>query len=480
MPARWPAAALLLAAILALGGQTAVVARTGFLMGDFRAFYCAARVAAAGENPYRAQPLRTCEIAVGPMRFFEANPGITIPAPLPGYVVGTLVPLAALPFTAAAVLWALLSILACGAAIVALARVARLSWPSALALFALSLCAISLPFGEVVPVALAGICGAAYFAMEGRWTPAALCAAAAMIEPHIGLPVCIALAVWAPAARVPLALSFGFLAAVSIAVLGPATNIEYFTGVLPAHALSEVGRDSQYSLTAVLYSLGAPQNVAVRAGALWYVAMLVIGAYAGGLLAKKNANGAFIVCVPPAFAVFGGTFIHATQIAAAIPAAALLLASYAKKEQQRLALTALLGLALPWGWAFSPALIVAPAFPGFFTWQYWNKDLRAGLIAAVASALLWLSFLELGTLPHAAHLGLLSHSLHPAPPAIDARLAEATWSSFSQRSSANGLTSWLMRIPTWAALGLLLVLLTRECGILRFSGIGLEPMPEKQ
>ena len=33
------------ATLLALGGQTAVVARTGFLAGDFRAFYCAANVA---------------------------------------------------------------------------------------------------------------------------------------------------------------------------------------------------------------------------------------------------------------------------------------------------------------------------------------------------------------------------------------------------------------------------------------------------
>jgi len=77
-------AAILLASLAALAAQTAVVTRTGFLMGDFRAFYCAARVTAQGENPYLAQPLRTCEIGVGRNLFFRKNPGVTIPAPLQG------------------------------------------------------------------------------------------------------------------------------------------------------------------------------------------------------------------------------------------------------------------------------------------------------------------------------------------------------------------------------------------------------------
>ena len=43
-------AAILLASLAALAAQTAVVTRTGFLMGDFRAFYCAARVTSAGRK----------------------------------------------------------------------------------------------------------------------------------------------------------------------------------------------------------------------------------------------------------------------------------------------------------------------------------------------------------------------------------------------------------------------------------------------
>jgi hypothetical protein len=71
----WIAAGIVMATLLALGAQTSIVARTGFLLGDFRAFYCAARVASQGANPYRTEPLRTCEQAVFDHRnaFFVAD-----------------------------------------------------------------------------------------------------------------------------------------------------------------------------------------------------------------------------------------------------------------------------------------------------------------------------------------------------------------------------------------------------------------------
>jgi hypothetical protein len=253
------------------------------------------------------------------------------------------------------------------------------------------------------------------------------------------------------------------LGAIALAVLGPGTNLEYFTSVLPAHALSEIARDTQYSLTAVFYSLGASQTLALRAGGLWYVAMLALGTLLAGLLVKKTGNKAFLACVPPAFAVFGGTFIHITQITAALPAAVLLV-TFAKKEHRTLAVVALLALSVPWAWVVSPAMIVAPLFPiAYLAWCYWGDSLLVVLLAAIAAAVLTLGLGELAAVaPHAI--------AHRMPPVIDVRLAEASWSAFTQKSSTNGIAAWILRVPTWAGIALLLSLLMREASPLRLRG----------
>ena len=454
---RWVGAALVVAALTALGIQSSVVARAGFIMGDFRAFYCAARGASHGANPYNAQPLHDCEAAVGAARFFAKNPGVTIPAPLPGYVIGALVPLSLLPFRVAAAVWLLLLLLAWIAAVVALSRVAGVAWEVAFAALSLSLGAISLPFGEVVPFSVAFICMAAAFAHEARWRAAALCAAGAMVEPHLGLPAAAALAVWAPRSRVTLVVMFAALAGLSLLVLGRAVNVEYFASVLPSHALSEATRDTQYSLTAVLAALGVPAAMAVKTGALWYLALLAVGVLVGGRLAQRSGNAAFIPCVPPAFAVFGGTFIHITQIAAALPAVVLLI-PYCRREHAAFAVIALLVLAVPWGWAVSPALIIAPLVPvAYLAWRYWASQLSAVLLAGIAAALLVIGLERLYTLT-GPRIGVVA-----AVPVIDGRLAEASWSEYSRTTSNASIAAWAVRIPTWSGLLVLLTLLTTSC-----------------
>jgi hypothetical protein len=112
-------------------------------------------------------------------------------------------------------------------------------------------------------------------------------------------------------------------------------------------------------------------------------------------------------------------------------------------------------LAVPWGWAVSPALMVAPIVPvAYLAWRYWSGNLTAILLAAVAAAVL---VLGLSTLAQVA----VSHVAHLSAPPIDSRLAEATWSSFTQRSSTNGIAAWVMRIPTWTGLALLLFMSVR-------------------
>ncbi|HEX3672361.1 MAG TPA: hypothetical protein VHT92_11720, partial [Candidatus Cybelea sp.] len=456
MGRRWISAGVLLAALIALALQVGVVTRTGFLMGDFRAFYCAARVTSEGANPYRVEPLRSCETSLGMTQFFKNNPGIVIPAPLPGYSLAALVPLALLPFAIAAAIWSALLAVACVVCVLTLARFANLTRETALAILSIALVALSLPFGEVVPLALGCIALAGYFAWLGHARAAALAGAGAMIEPHLGLPVCIALAVWLPATRWTLAIAFVGLGALALVALGPAVNLEYFGSVLPAHALSEATRDTQYSLTAVLAALGVSPEAAVRGGTLWYAAMVVAGTIVAGRLAKQMKNAAFLACVPPAFAVFGGTFIHVTQIAAALPAAALLV-SYSAQRYRVLAIVALLALAVPWYWVMSPALIVAPLVPvAYLAWRY-TREGRFALVAGVGAAALLLGLVELvGMTPHVA--------AHTLPPAIDPRLAEASWSRFTVKGSTNVLAGWMLRLPTWIALSTLLVLLARAAG----------------
>jgi hypothetical protein len=455
MRSRLMGAAVILAALAALTLQTGVMVRTGFLMGDFRAFYCAAKVASHGANPYHTEPLRSCELTSGAMPFFKKNPSVTIPAPLPGYVVAAMIPLSMMPFGIAAAFWGLVLFFACVACTVAVARFAAVSWEIPLAVLGISLATLSLPFGEVVPVAVACACGAGYFAWKGRHRTAAVIASGAMIEPHLGLPVCASLALWRPATRLPLAGAFGAFALLSLAVLGPATNFEYFTSVLPAHALSEMTRDTQYSFTALLAAAGLPQSAAIRGGTLWYVLMLVAGALVAGMLARRTRNDAFLTCVPLAFAVFGGTFIHITQIAAAVPASVLLV-TYATGSYRTPAIVTLLLLAVPWGWAASPALMAAPAFPvGYVAWRYWRENTAVVLFAVIVAAAL---VFGLGALygingPHFGATG--------ATPIIDSRLPEASWSAYSRSTSHGSIAAWAVRIPTWLGLAMLVLLLIR-------------------
>ena len=185
--------------------------------------------------------------------------------------------------------------------------------------------------------------------------------------------------------------------------------------------------------------------------------MLVVGTLAGGWLAKRTGNNAFVVCAPPAFAVFGGTFIHATQMAAALPAA-LLLVRYAKPKYRTAAAIALLVLTVPWGWMISPAFLIAPIVPvAYLAWRCWGENLRATLVAATGAAALAAIVVLLAIAAPQA-------SAHAVTPAIDAHLAEAGWSIFTQRTSTHTLAAWLARVPTWAALMLLLTLLTAESG----------------
>jgi hypothetical protein len=186
--------------------------------------------------------------------------------------------------------------------------------------------------------------------------------------------------------------------------------------------------------------------------------MVVLGTLCAGGMTQRTGNKAFLVAVPPAFAVFGGAFIHATQMAAALPAAALL-AQYAQPRYRTIAVVALLALTVPWGWVISPAFLVAPLVPvAYLAWVWWRENLRATLVAGCAAATLAGVLVTFAGMTHA--------TAHVVTPPIDARLAEASWSIFAQSMSTHSIATWLARVPTWLALSLLLTVLTIESGLL--------------
>jgi hypothetical protein len=204
-------------------------------------------------------------------------------------------------------------------------------------------------------------------------------------------------------------------------------------------------------LTEFLVSIGTPLQTAIKAGTLWYAAMVVVGSFAGVRLARRTGNAAFSVCVPPAFAVLGGTFIHATQIAVAIPSA-LLLATYSKHEMRTASVIALLALSVPWGWVVSIAVLVSPLYPVAYIARWYWTELRFVLIAGIATAAITLILIST---PHgpAQHIS--------ASVGIDPKLAEYSWSGFTQTFTRHDVVSWLVRTPTWGGLLLLLVVLGR-------------------
>ena len=153
---------------------------------------------------------------------------------------------------------------------------------------------------------------------------AALAITLGMIEPQIALPALVGSFIGFRSIRLPLAVALLSLSAISMLSGGVAHNLAYFTTVLPAHALSEVSRDNQYSLSTVVAAFGVPDRAAVLAGSAAYLVMLGLGVAVGLALARRYAEPAFVPLVPCAFALLGGSFVHTEAIAAAVPPALLL------------------------------------------------------------------------------------------------------------------------------------------------------------
>src|SRR5271163_2268929 len=335
-------------------------ARPGPLWRDFNAFYCAGDALRNHADPYRAEPLGSCERRTRPRAFEGGTPGLAMPAPLPPYALATFIPLAFLPFTVAGIVWSLLSLGALVVTVISLRRASGLPVAALTAAFILSDGYVSLCLGQIAPLAIAMLALATMFVAEGRDRLAAIAASLAMIEPHVGLPASLALFILRPRSRLVFAASAIVCGSLSLVVAGAASTLEYFRDVVPAHGLSEVANEKQLSFTYALHRLGVTQALALRAGEMWYLCALVLGVWAARAVSSRHrGRDGLVVAIPSALAVIGGPFVHIAQIPAAMPAALLLYAQSGRAERRALAVSIAL-LAVPWIQAYVLGTIFIP------------------------------------------------------------------------------------------------------------------------
>jgi hypothetical protein len=440
--AAWFLAPALLVAMIALNPFN----HPTYVMGDFRAFYCAADVMRTGADPYLIEPLRSCEAAAGPPAEPAFLRSVALPAPLPPYALVLFVPLAMLPFPAAALVYGVILIAAMTAAVALFARLTGVrAFVIALA-FAAITATVTYYVGQPVPIALLALAGAALLLRRGRPVPATACIFVASIEPHVALPALVATLLFVPRTRIP-ALAFAcIVAAVSFAVTGPQTTLEYLRDVVPAHAVANA-YEWQFSLTSVLTSFGIAAPAAVRWGELMYAVMLAAGVFAAYRLWRATGDRAVLVLVPPAFAVFGGVHVHFQQLVVAFPAVLYVCARYPRVRVP--AATGITLAMIPWN-VMGASLMAGfiPILVGLFAGL--TMDRRRGLVLTVSAAAIAVSLLLF------AVAGFGPQTVHFAARALppDA-LAETSWGAFSQSVLAKPsfLTQWL-RVPTLAGLTL--------------------------
>lgn len=280
---------------------------------DTNAFYCGARVLMTGHDPYRFQPLHACEA-----QNLKMGPSEVVPMPLPPYAIAMWFPLSLLPFAYANAIWLLLIL---GSALTITVAVTELTL---LPVWLVSICVLAdmlvepLANGAMAPVPIALLSVAAVLLSRQRYVGAALAMGLAAIQPHVALPVMLAVFALVPRMRWPILTVSGVILIISSA-FGFSLEIEYFRTVLPLHAVSEFGSSNQYSLSALLHLMGLPDRLAVAIGTLQYAIFVALGILLAAAL-RYRVPGA-LVFAPLACAVTGGTFIHQTEIAGALPLA---------------------------------------------------------------------------------------------------------------------------------------------------------------
>jgi hypothetical protein len=410
---------------------------------DFPDFYCAGAALDERADPYRYEPLHRCEHAVNESAAYRHDPRRVVPAPLPPYDFPPFMLAARLSFSLARTIDAVAILLAVAAAVWGLTLVA-VPWEVAALSLLLPGGFLLLAAGQIVPFALLALvlCGVALARRQDSL--AGVLAAATMIEPHLGLPVCLAALVWAPRSRGALigaGIVLGCVAAITTGIGGVA---EYLSRVVPAQAAAETGYVYQYSLTYVLKTLGAPAFAAIVVGELSYAAVLVLSIWLARRLELALGRRELLAYLPAALSLAGGPYVHMVDLAVAVPAA-LVLTTCLRGRAQNLAALSLVMLAIPW----------------IAVWI--TKKLFLSTLWVVAALLLRLQIGAAESVITFASVGAAMYLLELAPPApfvaitltsfAAGDLAQDAWREYVAGLGAAGPLWFVVKLPTWIALG---------------------------
>lgn len=292
---------------------------------DFKAFYCAGATANAHKNPYLEAPFQRCGVPENqPLPGFVRS-GVW-PAPLPPYDVAFFRFFALFPYHVAASLWLLLSLAALWFAVIAISEMSGVAPLGVFAALALTLYYGNLVWGQIPPIVVGALVTSAYALRRTSYLLAGISSVATLLEPNIGVPVCIAVFLWVPRTRLAIAAGAVVLALVSILTLGVAMNVSYFRTILPLQAMSQLPTNNQYSLAWLAYTLGASPHIALQIGSASYIVMAVIGIWLARSASRALRANELVPLIPAGAAVFGGAYVHLTQTNVAIVLGLLLLA----------------------------------------------------------------------------------------------------------------------------------------------------------
>lgn len=415
---------------------------------SFKAFYCAGLAVKERVDPYRVEPLRSCERRLAPSTLPD---GYVEPAPLPGYAMAPFAALATLSPKLASAIFAILLVLASSLAAYVLAEMLPAPRSAVLLAFA-PLTLLNVAFGEVVPIALAGICVAAYLVWRGRWFGAGLAVCVALIQPNVGLPAVLATFLFVPRSRVAVGLGVVSLAIVSALAVGVDRNIEYFTQVLPGMANAEIVAADQYSLSHLLYAAGFTASVASLLGKVWFGFVAAFGIVIAGILAVRRQQPELVPLLPPACVLLFGIYLHDIQILLSLAAALVIAARLRGVAFRTVGVVAVAILVAVWTQrAHAAALTIDAAGVAGGVWAVLAVKNRIGvsILAALATVVCVL------LLQHIQYpLGgsnLVTQEFHAA--AHDQ--AFSAWAAYLRATPALTAPASLVKLPTW--IGLLLV-----------------------